>query len=370
MEKPEWQEHNCPARKGGAFPRKKDIWMETHIVRQIRHKERGAIARVGAMLLLLAVFTVAPIVPAAETPLKKASLAPLWSPQAQFAGYFVALDKGIYAKHGIDLTILEGGAGHSPVQSLQNGTADFSILWLSTALQNRSAGVKLVNLAQMIQKSSMMLISRKSSGIKTVEDMSGKKVGLWGGDLSIPPRALFARQGVKVREVPLSHTVNLFLRGGIDVTSAMWFNEYHTILNAGVDPEELNVVSLSEQGMNFPEDGIYTLEKTLRKDPALAKAFTDASLEGWNYAFAHPDEALDIVIKHMREAHLPANRVHQKWMLDRMRDLIKPGNVPSTAGHLDERDYRAAGDAMKKDGLIRNYPDYETFTGRSIAREK
>lgn len=79
-----------------------------------------------------------------------------------------------------------------------------------------------------------------------------------------------------------------------------------TILNSGVDPEELNVFSLNEQGMNFPEDGIYTLEKTLHKDPSLAKAFVTASLEGWRYAFAHSDEALDIVIRHMREAQVPA----------------------------------------------------------------
>ena len=216
----------------------------------------------------------------------------------------------------------------------------------------------------------MMLISKKSSGIKTVADMSGKKVGLWGGDLSIPPRALFAKQGIKVREVPQSGTVNLFLRGGIDVTSAMWYNEYHIILNSGVDPEELNVLSLNEQGMNFPEDGIYTLEKTLRQDPAIAKAFAAASLEGWRYAFDHPDEALDIVIKYMREVQLPANRIHQKWMLDRMRDLIMPCTAQATPGLLMEQDYLTVANELRKAGLIRDYPDYSTFTGRSDAGEK
>lgn len=329
-----------------------------------------SVVKIYAVLLLLVVCAITIPAAAAEPALKKVSLAPLWSPQAQFAGYYVALDKGIYARHGIDLTILKGGAGHSPVQALKDGKADFATLWLTTALQHRAAGIKLVNLAQIIQKSSMMLISRKSSGISTVKDMNGKKVGMWGGDLSIPPHALFTKHGIKVREVPLSHTVNLFLRGGIDVTSAMWYNEYHTILNAGVDPEELNIVSLSEQGMNFPEDGIYTLEKTLRKDPALAGAFVTASLEGWRYAFDHPDEALDIVIKQMRAAQLPANRIHQQWMLDRMRDLIMPGKVQSTPGLLNEQDYRAVGSSMQEDGLIRNYPDYTTFTGRYNAGEK
>jgi NitT/TauT family transport system substrate-binding protein len=320
------------------------------------------------LLLMLCVGTHSAV--AVETALKKVSLAPLWSPQAQFAGYYVALDKGIYARHGIDLTILKGGVGQSPAQSLQNGTADFAILWLTTALKQNSNGSRLVNVAQIIQKSSLMLISKKSSGIRTLADMNGKKVGQWGGDLSIPSRALFARHGIKVREVPLSQTVNIFLRGGIDVTSAMWYNEYHTIISAGVNPDELTVFSLSEQGMNYPEDGIYTLEKTYRKDPALVGAFAAASLEGWRYAFAHPDEALGIVLKYMRDARLPANRVHQKWMLDRMRDLVMPGGAESAAGILKEQDYQAVGAALHTDGLIRAYPDYGAFTGRSHAGQK
>lgn len=321
--------------------------------------------KTGVLILLSLLWLSA--YPAAAAPLKKATLMPLWSPQAQFAGYYVALEKGIYARHGIELKILQAGPGHSPAQSLKDGTADFALLWLTTALQQRATGTNLVNLAQMVQRSSMMLIARKNSGIRTVADMHGRKVGMWGGDLSLPPQVLFARQGIKVREVPQSNTVNLFLRGGIDVTSAMWYNEYHTILISGVDKEELQVISLHEQGMNFPEDGIYALETTVRKDPALAKAFVTASLEGWRYAFDHPDEALDIVIQQIRKAQLPANRSHQKWMLDRMRDLFIPTAAQAAPGLLKKQDYEAVGRAMQKNGLIQGYPDYRTFTGRSDA---
>lgn len=307
---------------------------------------------------------------ASEASLKSASLMPLWSPQAQFAGYYVALDKGIYARHGVDLKILRAGPGCSPADALNTGTADFVILWLTTALQHRSAGIELVNLAQIIQRSSMMLVSKKAAGIKTIPDMDGKKVGLWEGDVSIPPRTLFAKHHIRFKEVRQSHTVNLFLRDGIDVASAMWYNEYHTILNSGIDPEELNAVFLSDQSMNFPEDGIYTMKKTLRKDPALATAFVTASLEGWRFAFDNPDEALDIVIKYMREAHLPANRIHQKWMLERMRDLMMPVNPQGTLGYLMEQDYQAVGHAIQQNGLIREYPDYNTFVWRANAAEE
>ena len=322
-----------------------------------------------AVIIALLLFSVPPPPAAAEAALKKATLMPLWSPQAQFAGYYVALKKGIYARHGIDLTILKAGPGHSPVQALQNGSADFAVLWLTTALQHRSTGVSLVNLAQIVQRSSLMLISRKSSGIKTIADMNGKKVGMWGGDLSIPLRALIAQQGIKVHEVAQSQTVNLFLRGGIDVTAAMWYNEYHTLLNSGLDRDEMEVIFLHEQGMNFPEDGLYAMEETVRNDPGLAAAFVTASLAGWRYAFEHPDEALDIVIGQMREERVPANRIHQKWMLDRMRDLFAPGSPQGRPGLLYRQDYEAVGCIMCIEGLIPSAPDYTVFTGGSDAGE-
>lgn len=334
---------------------------------QTRRQTCSIITLIVAMLLAC---LFPPSLVAAGTSLKSATLMPLWSPQAQFAGYYVALDKGIYARQGIDLKILRAGPGHSPADALRKGTADFAVLWLTTALQHRTEGTHLVNLAQINQRSSMMLISRKTSGIQSIADMEGKKVGLWEGDVSIPPRAIFARNRIKVREVRQSHSVNLFLRGGIDVTSAMWYNEYHIIINSGIDPEELNVMFLRDQGMNFLEDGIYTLDKNLQKDPSLAAAFVDASLEGWRYAFDHPDETLDIVIKYMREAHLPANRVQQKWMLDRMRDLMMPVRPKGKLGDLAEQDYEAVGLVMKENGLIKRYPAYRDFVWRADAAKK
>jgi len=102
----------------------------------------------------------------------------------------------------------------------------------------------------------------------------------------------------------------------------------------------------------------------------MTEHFVTASLEGWRYAFDHPGEALDIVIKYLREAHLPANRMHQKWMLDRMRDLMTPVNPKGTIGYLMEQDYEDVGRAMQKNGLIRKYPDYNAFAWRADAGKK
>ncbi len=324
--------------------------------------------RYAPLLAILALLVAATPLHAAERTLKKATFIPLWSPQAQFAGYYTALDKGIYRKHGIDLTIITGGPNYPTSEYLRKGKADFALLWLTKAIRERASGVRLVNLAQIVRKSSMMLVARKSSGIRTPADMNGRKVGLWGGEFAIPPHAFFSKYRITAREVPQSYTVNLFLRGGIDVASAMWYNEYHTIINAGLDPGELQVFFLKDQGLNLPEDGLYALESTVKSDPDLAAEFVAATLEGWEYAFAHPDEALDIVIKYMRAAKIPANRMHQKWMLARMRDLISNDGGKSVSGLLNREDYAATGEILLKSGVIRAIPDFGAFAGRSDAR--
>jgi NitT/TauT family transport system substrate-binding protein len=142
----------------------------------------------------------------------------------------------------------------------------------------------------------------------------------------------------------------------------MWYNEYHTILNAGLNPDELTPFFFHQYGLDFPEDGIYTLEKTFKKDPALSCAFVKATIEGWSYAFDHPDEALDIVLKYMAQAKIPANRIHQKWMLSRMKDLIIPPDHHGRIGMLDPSDYQRVVGELKESGLIGGIPDYRAFS--------
>lgn len=320
------------------------------------------------LMVWLAVFAGLVSPASAETGLKKARLMPLWSPQAQFAGYYMALEKGIYARHGIDLTILTGGPGRSAIQSLTNGEADFAVLWLSTALQQHDAGLKLVNLAQIVPRSSLLLVVRTASGIRTPKDLQGKKIGVWDGELSLPILAFLDRYHLQVRRIPQAYTVNLFLRGGLDAASAMWYNEYHTMLNAGINPEELRVFSLHEHGITFPEDGLYALEHRYRQDPALAEAFARASLEGWRYAFAAPEETLDVTLRIMRQAKVPASRSHQRWMLERMRDLMAPASDGEPPGRLQPSGYQAAAAILRDHGVIKDVPDYETFMGGADVR--
>ena len=292
----------------------------------------------------------------------KASFVPQWVPQAQFAGYYLALEKGIYQKYGIDLTIIPGGPSNPPSNLLEEGTADFATLWLSTGIQLRAQGVKVVNIAQILRRSALMLVAKKSSGILRPEDVAGKKVGLWGAVFQIQPRAFFRKYNLDVQVVPQSYSVNLFLRDGVDVASAMWYNEYHTILNCGLDPEELTTFFFHEHGLNFPEDGIYVLEETLQKNPQLCRAFVTASIEGWLYAFDHPDETIAIVMRNLEEAHIPATAVHQKWMLERMKDLMLPDDGEErSVGMLLPEEYHRVAMGLKSGGLIDTVPGFTSF---------
>lgn len=294
--------------------------------------------------------------------LKKVSFIPLWKPQAQFAGYYVAYEKGIFKKYGLDVTILEGGPGKNPCQLIKSGKADFGILWLSSVLRISNQCSKLVNIAQISQRSALMLIAKKKSGIVKPADMNGRKISLWEGDLQLQPQAFFKQQKIVMKIIPQYYTINLFLNDGVDVVSAMWYNEYHTILNSGINKEELSTFFFSDFGLNFPEDGIYASEEFYNKNPDICRAFVKACLEGWIYAFANENETLDIIMKYMRQANVSANRMHQKWMFERMKDLIIPQeNSNKVLGRLDKQDYERVAMELKKNGLLDKITKYEKF---------
>ena len=109
----------------------------------------------------------------------KVTLQLKWVTQAQFAGYYVALDKGFYKDAGLDVTIKAGGPDIAPAQVIAGGGADVVLDWMPSALASREKGLSLVNIAQPFKSSGMMLTCRKDSGIKTPEDFRGKTLGVW-----------------------------------------------------------------------------------------------------------------------------------------------------------------------------------------------
>ncbi len=317
-------------------------------------------------LLLLALFP--PLLSAKPADqLRSLTLMTRWTPQAQFAGYYVAKAKGFYTRQGIDLNILAASPSLTSVEALLHEKVDFSVIWLSTALRHHSSGADLVHLTQTMPRSSLLFVSRRSAGIDALKDLQGRSLGLWPGDLSLPARVLLDTKAIQVREIRQSGTVNLFLRGGVDAISAMKYNEYHHLLSAGLEPDELNVISVAAEGVDFPEDGLYTRKALTQTHPALVAAFMQASREGWRYAFQHPDEAIEIVLEQMRQAQLPASAVHQRWMLDQLRPLMLTPH-----GHLDDQLQQAAFNrvyqTLQQRQLISQPVDLNDFTWRPSAR--
>lgn len=314
--------------------------------------------------LLLATFCLS--LPARAGELKHAALVLQWQPQAQFAGFYVAQEKGFYQQAGVDMRIIPGGPDVVASKLLAEGRAQFATMFLATGIERRAdmgkSGLPVVLLAQLVQRSALMIITRADSPIKSPKDLDGKRVGLWDNEFRLQPQALFQRLGIHPVIIPQSNTLNLFLRGGVDAASAMWYNEYHSLLASGLDPEDLRVFFYRDLDLNFPEDGLYTLEDTLARDPDLCRAVTAASLRGWEYAFAHPSEALDIVQNRMREAHLPSSRAHQRFMLARMQDVMSgaaPDSLP--LGSLDPADFERVAEALLAQKLIHTRPSLDAF---------
>jgi NitT/TauT family transport system substrate-binding protein len=293
-------------------------------------------------------------------PMRQIKVLPYWVPTAQFAGYYMADEMGIYEKYGIKANIIPFEPFVTSTDLIKEGKVDFAPLWLVNAIELRASGADIVNIAQPSTRSSLMLITKKKSGINMLEDMNGKKAGIWSG-FELQPKALFRKYNLDVKIIPIGSTNNLFLMDGVDITIANWFDEYHSILNSGLSPDEINTFFFADYGLNFLEDGIYCLSSRLKNDPELCTDFVKATFEGWIAAFNNPEKAIDIVIKRAESAKIPVNRVHQKWMLDRYRDLyLKEGESPFNT-KLSQEDYQSIGNILKESGLINELPAYNDF---------
>ena len=311
------------------------------------------------MAALAFMFLIGPVV-ASGAELKPMTFMPHWLPQAQFAGYYVAFEKGFYRNHGIELQMVRGGPGFPPAQMLAKKKVAVTSMFLSEALQQRDKGIKLINVCQLMKRSGFIMVAKKGSGIVKPEDLNGRRISAWE-NFQIQPRAFFRKYRINVTPIIQGATVNLFLRGGVDAASAMWYNEYHTILNSGWNADELTLFFFDQHGLNFPEDGIYALEENYKKDPDLYRRFVQATLEGWVYAFAHREEALDLTMKYIQEAKTGTNRVHQRWMLARMKDLMMPDGTTILQGALDVKDYERVTQEFLRNGLIRQAPPIREF---------
>lgn len=287
-----------------------------------------------------------------------------WCPQAQFAGYLMALEKGFFRNEGLtNLTLRWSSTGDRPFDRLAQGAVDFCTGWLADALVAKARGSNLVQLAQVVQQSSLMLVAWRGSGIAAPRDFTGKRVALWGDNFDVQALAFFRKYHARPIIVPQSTSMVPFLRKAVDGASAMYYNEYHKLIEAGVRPEELRVFRFADYGLMFPEDGIYCTGRTRQRQAGLCAGLVRACRQGWDYALAHEAETLDVVMDNCRAANVRTNRNHQRWMLRSIRDaiLVPPPQKPVPWGTLSKEVYEHVVRLLADQGLIGRPPAFREF---------
>jgi NitT/TauT family transport system substrate-binding protein len=276
--------------------------------------------------------------------LTKVSLQLQWFAQAQFAGYYAAVDKGFYEEEGLDVDIKEGGVDIVPQTQLATGAVDFAISWVPKALASREQGAEITNIAQVFQRSGTLQVAWADSGISTPADLKGKKVGNWGFGNEFELFAGMTKAGLDpatdVTLVGQQFDMNALLNREIDAAQAMTYNEYAQVLEAKnpetgelYQPEDLVVLDWNEVGTAMLQDAIWADSNKLANDEeyrSVAERFVKASLKGWAYCRDNPEECAEIVTNNGSKL----GKTHQLWMMNEINKLIWPSSMG--VGMMDE----------------------------------
>ena len=237
---------------------------------------------------------------------------PQWTAQAQFTGYYVAEAKGFYREAGVDVRIKHPSSTQPAMSRLRNNVCQATTLQLCQAMEIVDGGIPLVNILQTSMNNAMVIVSARGKDPLT---QKGAKVGIWSvgfGQLAI---CMSIKDHLDYEWVRFAQNVNLFISGALDATLAMSYNEYYQLVQAGMEMTDKNVYRFCDHGYNVQEDGVYMSRDYYEKHKEQARRFAEASKKGWEWAAAHPEEALDIVMQYVDRNHIATNRVMQRLML-------------------------------------------------------
>ena len=312
----------------------------------------------------------------APTTKTKVKLQLQWFTQAQFAGYYAALDQGCYASEGLDVEIVEGGVEIVPQKQLADGQVDFALSWVPKALASREAGADIVDIAQIFQRSGTLQVSFKDAGIKSSADFKGKKIGNWGFGNEFEIFAALAKNNLNpatdVTLLAQQFDMAGLLAGDIDAAEAMTYNEYAQVLESKnpatsklYTADELNVVSYEAEGVGMLQDAIWADAKKLAADPAYkatAISFVKASIKGWVFCRDNAEKCRDIVVS--KGSKLGAS--HQLWQMNEVNKLVWPAGAG--IGVIDQaawdRTAKIAQETKNSEGaaVLTKAPDAGAFT--------
>ena len=292
---------------------------------------------------------------------KKFIFTPQWSAQAQFAGYYVAKEKGFYKQAGLDVDIVHPSITQPAISRVRNNESQATTLTLCQAMEIIDDGIPVVNILQTSMNTSLVLVSRKD-----VDPLKqpGMKVGIWStgfGQLAI---CMSIKEHLNYEWVRFASNVNLFVSGAIDATLVMSYNEYYQLAQAGVKLTERNVYRFSDHDYNVQEDGLYMTKAYYDEHRDEARRFAEASKKGWEWAVAHPDETLDIVMDYVRREHIGTNRVLQKLMLAEVLNLLVDRESKKREYRLRPDMVKKASQLMVENMMLKNEVKYEQLIAK------
>ncbi|MDQ7849489.1 MAG: ABC transporter substrate-binding protein [Armatimonadota bacterium] len=287
------------------------------------------------------------------------------APQAQFAGYYAAKEKGFYREEQLDVVLMAGGPDAAPEGVVAAAGAEFGLGWLPDLLVARERGAPLANIAQIFQYSGMRELARRDSGIATAADLRGRRVAVWVDGSEYPLLATLAKHGIDPRRdltlVPQPADMRLFIERRVDAAAAMTYRGYKEVLDAGIRPEGLLVIDFNREGTALLEDGLFVLEPWLRQgaNREIAVRFLRASLRGWQYCRDNAPECVDIILRHS-----PAlNREEQIWMMAEVNKLIWGPPAPSVPlGRMQPEAFQRTARILQRFGALQKPADLAAYT--------
>ena len=297
---------------------------------------------------------------------QKVKLQLKWLPQSQFMGYYVAKEKGYYKDEGIDIEILPGGSDIIPEQNVSNGVADIGVTWVSSLMTYQAQGYELQEVAQMFQKSGLLLTSKKTAGINSPADLKGKKVANWFGGNEYEVLALLQKYNLNkdkdLKLVQQDYTMDQLKEGSVDAASAMTYNEFGLLLESGISKDDLSVIDMNKEGVAMLEDCLFVNSKWATKNKDLLVHFLKASIKGWVDACKDPAAAGKTVYDVDKSVSLD----HQVYMAKEVAKLAAPeGFDASKIGYIDMSAVKKTAEYLKlynKDLAKTPVVDGTTFT--------
>jgi len=229
--------------------------------------------------------------------LQKVSLQLQWKHQFEFAGYYMAQEKGFYKDVGLDVDIREFDYHINIVEDVVNSKVTYGINY-SNLIQEKSNGKDIVLLSAMMQSSPHAIISLKSSGIKSINDFKNKKIMI----TSVAQKteiftAMLESNKISPDDlIKVKHTFNIedLISGKTDLMSCFIGNEPYILDEKGI---AYDIWNPKDYGFDFYDIILFTSAKELQNNPSRVENFRVASLKGWEYAFNHIEETAELILK-------------------------------------------------------------------------